>query len=498
MSDIQKGYALIGGSLCASAIFNILADYIFRTHPDVGADELLFWSLGGAVLLSAPYFLGLRQNRRVIQDILTNHKVFLYKIILASFAGALLYSFALKLSSSGITNLLGKSGLIFTVLLGVILLKEKLSTREIIVIFFLVVGLATISGIDGEVSLLATSIILLSAFCYALFSFFLRQQKAPIDIPALTYIRASAVFILTGVMLLISGKLRIVPLDVLVLGAISEVFGIILWALLYIQAHRYLPISKLNIVSSMDMVVVPLAAFFVFGDTLSAQKILGAIIILTSVLYFLRLQRVKGFRDTIDWYDKHADMYASKAKKTNPEERIRTFLNYLPEHPYVLEAGCAGGHESHYFIKAGAKTVGVDISKSLLKIARRENPASTYVHANFLSLPFADDLFDGVWAHASLVHLETISDVAQALSEFSRVVKPGGHVLIYVKKQMGPEKTEVIADSLTNHDRFFRYFTVDEIKKLTENAGLSIIASSEDADEHGRPDVCWVSIIAKK
>jgi len=83
----------------------------------------------------------------------------------------------------------------------------------------------------------------------------------------------------------------------------------------------------------------------------------------------------------------------------------------------------------------GADVVGVDISEGLLEVARSANPDIEFVHANFTKLPFPNTAFDGVWSHASLVHLETLAEVKQSLAEFNRVLKPKGYLYVYVKQQ---------------------------------------------------------------
>ena len=74
--------------------------------------------------------------------------------------------------------------------------------------------------------------------------------------------------------------------------------------------------------------------------------------------------------------------------------------------------------------------IGIDLSKSLIEIARNKHPDIEFRQGNILNLPFEDESFDGVWAHASLVHLETTEEVVRALREFNRVLKPGGVMLI--------------------------------------------------------------------
>ncbi len=205
-----------------------------------------------------------------------------------------------------------------------------------------------------------------------------------------------------------------------------------------------------------------------------------------------------GFKETIGWYDDNAQQYATKLSTDVPYEAINMFLLNLPPSPSILEAGCAAGRESKVFIERGAKITGVDLSENLLNIAKRDNPQGEYVKANFLNLSFQDSTFDGVWAHASILHLETVDEVMIALREFNRVLKPGGILFVGVKMQSGDEKTAIVTDSLSNADRFFQYFTESEMRELIGKANFEVEKVTFGEDGHGRKEVKWIRVIAKK
>ncbi len=207
--------------------------------------------------------------------------------------------------------------------------------------------------------------------------------------------------------------------------------------------------------------------------------------------------RIKGFKDTIEWYDQNAEEYSRKVYETVPLDSIKKFISYLPSNPFVLESGCGPGRESKAFSEMGVKTLGVDFSQGLLDVARQRNPNVEYIHANFLELPFDDSTFDGVWAHASLVHLDTIEEVGKALSEFHRVLKGGGWVYISVKEQLGKEKVAVVSDTLSKHERFFRYYTPQELVDLLEGSGFKIVYTGRPADLHGRNEIRWIEVMGR-
>lgn len=216
----------------------------------------------------------------------------------------------------------------------------------------------------------------------------------------------------------------------------------------------------------------------------------------------VELVKQAGFADTIKWYDQNSEQYSQSTKTTYSLEAIDKFVSLLPHDAKVLDAGCASGRDSAILVEKGLNVVGVDLSIGLVNVAKREHPNIIFIHCSFLELPFEKDEFDGVWAHASLVHLETDSEVRKALKEFNRVLKKDGILHLLVKAQTGKEKTAIIKDSLSKHDRFFQYFTVSEIEELITESGYKKIYIEQyretDKNPKGRPEVEWIWLLARK
>jgi ubiquinone/menaquinone biosynthesis C-methylase UbiE len=174
------------------------------------------------------------------------------------------------------------------------------------------------------------------------------------------------------------------------------------------------------------------------------------------------------------------------------------------DHPHMLEAGCGPGRESRLLMDRGherglqIQVTAVDISKGLLAIAKERNPDVTYEEADFRSLPFEPATFDGLLSHASMVHLETEEDVRKTLSEFFRVLKPGAVAFIKVKMKTDEATTEVVSDSFVKHDRFMRYYTVEELQTFLTEAGFEVVSHYTKDDSRGRDEVKWIHMYGRK
>jgi len=165
-------------------------------------------------------------------------------------------------------------------------------------------------------------------------------------------------------------------------------------------------------------------------------------------------------------------------------------------HKKILDAGSAAGRDSNYFFNKGLNVVGVYLSNELIKIAKEKYPKISFIKADFKNLPFKNNYFDGVWAHASLVHMDKTEDTQMALKEFKRVLKRNGILYVYVKTNK--KETDIVSDKLSNHFRFFRYYSKKQIEGLIRDLDFKILSSEFDEDLAGRKEVRWVAIFAKK
>lgn len=212
--------------------------------------------------------------------------------------------------------------------------------------------------------------------------------------------------------------------------------------------------------------------------------------------------KIKGLQDTIAWYDRNATLYSQNiASLSNPDE-LKAFTNLLSKNAMVLDAGCGSGRDTDLLSRLGVRPIGLDLSHGLIEVAQKQFPGLKFIEGDMRNLPFSSEYFDGVWAHASLVHFETITDVRKSVNEFYRVIKLDGILHVKVKSQTGKNKTTVVSDSVSKHDRFFRYFTKNEVKRLLHQAGFEPISIEEfkesDKDPTRRHEVSWIVALARK
>jgi ubiquinone/menaquinone biosynthesis C-methylase UbiE len=156
-------------------------------------------------------------------------------------------------------------------------------------------------------------------------------------------------------------------------------------------------------------------------------------------------------KQTIDWYERNAKKYAVSLKiaANSPyhayyeKPAIYSLLPNLNA-KNTLSLGCGSGEDVSYLKKQGAtRSVGIDISAELLKIARSNHRDCDFIQVDMENLPFKNAEFDLVFSSFALHYLPTYKKV---FKESYRVLKPGGILLFSVGHPLGASMETVIKD----------------------------------------------------
>lgn len=107
----------------------------------------------------------------------------------------------------------------------------------------------------------------------------------------------------------------------------------------------------------------------------------------------------------------------------------RFVRRHFPEGATLLHAGCGSG-QVDVPLHGRVRITAVDISPAALRLYARHNPIAARIEqADIFRLPFADATFDGVYNLGVMEHF-TRDEVARILTEFRRVLRPGGKLVL--------------------------------------------------------------------
>ncbi len=145
----------------------------------------------------------------------------------------------------------------------------------------------------------------------------------------------------------------------------------------------------------------------------------------------------------------------------------------------VVDVGCGPGHWTAYLHDHGVEVSGVDPVPEFVAHARDAHPGITFDCGTAERLDAADGELGGVLGWYSLIH-HTPDRVPVVLTEFARVLRPGGALLLGFFE--GPV-FEPFDHAVTTAYRW----PVDALTALVEDAGFTVTSTHTRTDPGARP-----------
>ena len=175
---------------------------------------------------------------------------------------------------------------------------------------------------------------------------------------------------------------------------------------------------------------------------------------------------LRGTRTT---YDRIAGRFLEKTRSRDSlMPWLDAFAARLPSASLVADVGGGPGFDAAQLRARGLRAVTLDLSLGMLRCGVREFPGPRIL-ADMRALPFAPGSLGGIWASASLLHLER-ADVGAALAGFRAALQPGG--LLHVGVKQGSGAGWETARYGSDEPRFFTYWSEAAFDRELEGAGF--------------------------
>ena len=190
-----------------------------------------------------------------------------------------------------------------------------------------------------------------------------------------------------------------------------------------------------------------------------------------------------------DGYDTIAHTYHEQRDRFKNQELLASFTDHLPAGGRVLDVGSgAGVPVSRYLVNAGFDVTGIDVSTSMLALARSHVPEARFVEMDMRDLAFGPGSFDGICAFYSLFHVPQ-EEHACIISSFWRLLRRNG-ILLFLS---GRGRWEGVED-FHGARMFWSHPDPHTTRKHVVDAGFKVLLS--EIQEHGGEKHYW--IMAKK
>ncbi|MFH2085204.1 MAG: class I SAM-dependent methyltransferase [bacterium] len=207
------------------------------------------------------------------------------------------------------------------------------------------------------------------------------------------------------------------------------------------------------------------------------------------------------FSSTIAWYSENAKTYADSISRVVSLDQIESFIKHLEPGLSVLDVGCNAGRDLGVFQQLGYQAYGIDLVHEALELAKGK--CQRVFESNFLTIPFRDSSFDGLWVRASIHHLDYFYEVMNAIKEFSRVTKKNGIIHLATQARVGRPREAVVFDTLAKANRHYIYLSKGEVEDMLQGCGFELITSEQHREldtkvNTGRVGVEWIVALARK
>ncbi len=196
---------------------------------------------------------------------------------------------------------------------------------------------------------------------------------------------------------------------------------------------------------------------------------------------------------TLRTYEKDADIFLKHwgKKKYKRPPLLTEWLRLLPAPAVLLDLGCGAGQDSRYLATLGHRVIGLDRTLPLLQFAKQQTPSVPFLHADMRSLPIRAGTVDGIWAAASLIHLQKRT-VSSALTALRHLVKPEG--LFAATFTYGGNSR--IKRTGWMPGRYFSRWKKDELARVFRRTGWTVLSLRvvSNQERKGR----WINVMAKR
>lgn len=146
------------------------------------------------------------------------------------------------------------------------------------------------------------------------------------------------------------------------------------------------------------------------------------------------------------------------------EGLIRRYV-YAGQPLAILDAGCGTGHNLEALSIFGT-TTGFDYSMLALQYASKDHSGNLTL-ASVENCPYPSETYD-LLTSFDVIYVQEVADDVQALREFARVIRPGGHLVI---------RLPALPALRGHHDHIVhtaRRYTRQDLRQKLEQAGLVV------------------------
>lgn len=165
----------------------------------------------------------------------------------------------------------------------------------------------------------------------------------------------------------------------------------------------------------------------------------------------------------------------------------------------ILIPGFGYGRNAKVFIENNINVTGIEISKTVIDLARQYGINSNVYHGSVADMPFENKLYEGIFSYA-LIHLLNESEREKFISDCYKQLKHGGYMIFTTVSKKAPmfgkgkKLDENYYETMAGVKIFF--YDTESIKKDFQKYGLVEFSEIDeiDSDNKDKPPMKFLMI----
>jgi len=174
------------------------------------------------------------------------------------------------------------------------------------------------------------------------------------------------------------------------------------------------------------------------------------------------------------------------------------FCNKLPKNAAVLDLGCGPGLPiTKELVDRGFRVTGIDISDTMIKVAKKNVPNAKYVRVSMTGIDF-DNEFDGVVSSYTMLCLDP-NNFRKTAAKVTKSLKKGGFFLLSLNEPSPDHKDGDNIANIMEEKLYSRPYTESEIREIFSKLGMKVLIVDREiieSQEYGK-EYCLMVLMQK-
>ncbi|MBU0757002.1 MAG: DMT family transporter, partial [Nanoarchaeota archaeon] len=208
---------------------------------------------------------------------------------------SILWSYSISIIGPSMTSFISKLNIPFSILLGVILLKEKLIPKELLGIFVTIIGVFLISYNKDMVIFASAIFTVFQALAFSFHSYFVKRIIDKVDLWLILFGRCFVAVIFLLMFGIVTNTLNFnytLELKWIIILILSPTFGIVLNNFFRYNSLKLIGLSRNAVISSLEPVFTTILSIIILRSGFTMLKYVGGAVILSG-LYIVIMTKEK-------------------------------------------------------------------------------------------------------------------------------------------------------------------------------------------------------------